>query len=95
MGVAMSKRMTRDEAIERLSEYLNLSTDAVSVAEGYSVLPEPIQRHFKLLLDDYIASLHPLLGEMYASASHQDQLRFNRVIERIQDEKRGIPPQDS
>ena len=33
--------------------------------------------------------------EIYANASYQDQQRFNRIVERVQDGKRGIPPEDS
>lgn len=72
------------EAVEKLAAMLNLSEDAIAVAEGWSILPEGIRRHFKLLLDDYIASLHPTLQELYGNARHADQLRFNRIVERVQ-----------
>lgn len=78
----------RDEAIERLAQYLNLTPDAIAVAEGWSILPEGPQRHVKLLIDDYIASRNPVLQTIYANATHTDQLRFNSIIEAAQEKWR-------
>lgn len=86
--------MDRDrytDAVQQLAAVLNLSEDAISVAEGWSILPEAIQRHFKRLMDEYIAGLHPMLAELYANAKHADQLRFNRIAERAQS-GRHLPP---
>lgn len=79
-------------AAEELASLLNLSEDALSVAEGWSILPEGIQRHFKLLIDEYIANLNPALEDLYANARTEDQLRFNRIVERAQDELRHRRP---
>lgn len=79
-------------AVEELASLLNLSEDALSVAEGWSILPEGIQRHFKLLIDEYIANLSPVLVSLYSNARTQDQLRFNRIVERVQANIRGAPP---
>ena len=76
-------------AVEELASLLNLSEDALTVAEGWSILPEGIQRHFKLLINEYIANLNPVLESLYANARTQDQLRFNRIVERVQAEIRG------
>ena len=91
--MAPSRPTRREKAIEQLAQYLNLSPEAIDIAEGWSILPEGTRRHLKLVIDDHIASLHPLLRELYGNASHQDQLRFNRIITRIQGEKRGQPPE--
>lgn len=76
--------MRRDEALEQLCKLLNLTDDAIAIAEGWSILPAHMQAHFTLLLNDYIAQQHPLLAELYAHASRQDQLRFNRIVEAAQ-----------
>lgn len=80
------------EAVEQLASILNLSEEALAVAEGWSILPESIRRHFKLLLDDYIAAQHPTLQALYANARHADQLRYNRIIQRIQAQRQGLGP---
>lgn len=80
-----------DRAVAQLAQQLNLSEDALSVAEGWSILPEGIQRHFKLLIDEYIANLHPVLRDLYGNARLSDQQRFNRLVERIQAERHGPP----
>lgn len=77
------------DAVDQLAKYLNLNEDAISIAEAWSILPSSLQRHFKLLIDDYISHLHPTLAELYANARERDQLRFNRIAERIQAEKHG------
>ena len=82
----------RDQAIEQLAQYLNLTPEAIEIAEGWSILPEGTRRHLKLVIDDHIASQHPLLRDLYANASHVDQLRFNREVERLQDTIRKSPP---
>lgn len=79
-----SRKPEREEAVERLAEYLSLSPEALSIAEGWSILPEGPQRHVKLLIDDYIASVNPVLQPLYTNASRADQLRFNDIIERAQ-----------
>ncbi len=81
-----------DRAVAQLAQQLNLSEDALSVAEGWSILPEGIQRHFKLLIDEYIANLNPVLRDLYSNARLADQTRFNRIVERIQSQHRGQPP---
>lgn len=81
-----------ETAIGQLAAYLQLSDEAILVAEGWSILTPRLQRHVKLLIDDYIGSQVPVLKALYANSSHQDQLRFNRIIERIQNKKRGQPP---
>ena len=81
-------------AIEELAQLLNLTPEALNIAEGWSILPETMQRHVKILIDDYITTEIPQLADLYANASGKAQLRFNRIVERIQDEKRGIPPAD-
>lgn len=84
----------RDEAIERLAEYLNLTPEALSIAQGWSILPEGPQRHVKILIDDYIARQHPLLRDLYVNVSHAAQLRFNSIVEAAQDRIRGLPPSE-
>lgn len=84
-----------EEAVTQLAAVLNLSEDAISVAEGWSILPEGIQRHFKLLLDEYIAGMNPTLQTLYSNARHADQLRFNRIVERVQTRRRGRSPDGS
>lgn len=81
-----------DDAVHKLASLLNLSDDAIIIAQGWSVLPESLQRHFKLVIDDYISNLNPALRELYSNTRQSDQIRFNRLIEDIQDKKRGIPP---
>lgn len=76
--------MNKHDAIEQLCKLLNLTEEAVSIAEGWSILPPNLQRHFSLILNDYIAAQHPTLAEIYRNASHQDQLRFNRIVEDAQ-----------
>lgn len=75
---------SRDEAIELLAAYLNLSPEALAIAEGWSILPEGPRRHVKLLIDDYIASTNPVLRRLYDNVSQADQLRFNAIIEHAQ-----------
>lgn len=82
-----------NDAVHKLASLLDLSEDAIVIAQGWSVLPESLQRHFTLVIDDYIANVSPTLRELYGNARQSDQLRFNRIIERIQDRKRGIPPE--
>jgi len=84
--------LSRGQAIERLAAYLNLSPEALDIAQGWSILPPGPQRHVKLVIDDYIASKHPLIRQLYSNATHSDQLRFNRIVEEAQDRARGIPP---
>ncbi len=74
----------RDEAIELLAAYLNLTPEALAIAEGWSILSEGAQRHVKLLIDDYIASTNPVLRRLYDNASRVDQLRFDAIIEDAQ-----------
>lgn len=81
-----------DHAVVQLAQLLNLSEEALTVAEGWSILPEGIQRHFKLLIDEYIANLNPVLRDLYSNARLADQTRFNRIVERIQSQHRGLPP---
>ncbi len=87
--------MNKDKAIQQLAEYLNISQDAIEVAEGWTLLPPRMKVHVCTLINDYIAQQHPVLKKIYANASRHDQARFNRIVERIQDEKRGIPPEDA
>lgn len=82
----------RADRIEELCQLLNLSEDAIAIAEGWSILPAGAQRHVQLVIDDYIASEIPLLKKLYSRARGQDQLRFNRIIEAAQDRARGVPP---
>ncbi len=87
--MASGRRRDYETAIEQLAEYLSLSHEAIEIAEGWSILPPTMQRHFHLMISDYIASQAPVLQPLYAASSHQDQLRFNRIIERAQAAKRG------
>lgn len=86
------RRPTTDEALMLLSSAVELNDEAICIAQGWSILPPRAQRHVKILIDDYIAKLSPALGLLYANASGPDQLRFNEIVERIQAEKRGMPP---
>lgn len=79
----------KNDALEQLCKLLNLSEEAISVAEGWSILPPRLQAHFTLLMNDYLASQHPLIAQMYANASRQDQIRANRIIEAWQARNRG------
>lgn len=85
--------MKKADAIEQLCKLLDLSDEAISIAEGWSVLPDPLKDHIRLLMSEYIARQHPLLREMYSGATRSDQERFNRMIEAAQDKLRGVPPQ--
>ena len=70
--------------VDELCALLNLTPDAISIAEGWSILPERSQRHVKILIDDHVASLTPELRELYSNASIIAQRRFNRIVERVQ-----------
>ncbi len=83
--------MERHDALEQLCKLLNLTDEAIAIAEGWSILPAHMQAHFSLVLSDYLASQHPLLADLYANVSRQDQLRFNRIIEAAQARLRGQP----
>lgn len=89
------RRPTTDEALSLLASAVELSEEAICIAQGWSILPARAQRHVKILIDDYIAKLSPSLALLYANASGPDQLRFNEIVERIQAEKHnGQPPLD-
>ena len=79
------------KTVEQLCEVLNLSREAISIAEGWSILPERSRRHVKILIDDHVAALAPQLRELYSNASIVAQLRFNRIAERIQAERHQPP----
>lgn len=81
------------DAVDQLAQVLGLTHDAITIAEGWSILPEGMQRHVKILIDDYIASEIPQLAALYANTSHSAQLRFNRIVERVQGDKRPPPPE--
>lgn len=49
----------------------------------------------KIVIDDYIATLIPQVAPLYSAASHPAQLRFNRIIERVQAARRDRPPEES
>lgn len=87
----MSEDRWNDE-VARLAAHLNLSDEALAVAEGFSILPESAQDHVVMLIDDYIAQRIPTLRTIYGNRSMRDQRRFNAIVERIQDRRRGIPP---
>lgn len=89
------KRDKHQDAVDQLAKYLSLSEEAIHVAEGWSILPLSVQRHFKLLIDDYVAHLHPILRDLYANARERDQLRFNRIAERVQAERHPRPSSDN
>ena len=78
--------------VDQLCAALNLTPEAISIAEGWSLLPERAQRHVKILIDDHIASFAPELRELYSNASIVAQTRFNRVIEQAQARLQGTPP---
>lgn len=87
------KGLRYEQAVEQLAQVLSLSDDAIRIAEGWSILPEGMQRHVKLVIDDYVSSHHPVLRRLYDAASHADQARINRVIEAWQAENHGrLPP---
>lgn len=88
-------RRPRNGSAERRAAVLELSDDALAVAEGWSILPAAIQRHFKLLIDEYIANQSPVLREMYDNAREPDQVRFNRIVEEVQARLRGTGPGDT
>ena len=90
----MPKPKSRDQAVELLAQYFSLGERELNVAEGFSLLTERAKRHVEILINDHIANEIPQLRQIYDNISHQDQQRFNRVIERIQDVKRGIPPDE-
>lgn len=81
-----------DEAIEQLAQILSLDDDAILMAQGYSVLPDRMKRHVKLVIDDYISSHHEALRTAYNAVSLSDQLRFNDVVERAQRRARDSRP---
>jgi hypothetical protein len=74
----------RDDHVEQLCRLLNLTDDAISIAEGWSILPPRMKKHVQLVINDYIASQVPALARLYSHASVQDQIRFNRIIEAAQ-----------
>ena len=83
------KRDRQQKATEQLLETLGLSEDAVEIAQGWSLLPDTLQRHVKILIDDYLGRSIPSLRDLYANSSHADQLRFNRLVEAAQARIRG------
>lgn len=85
--------MAKQDEVERLCKLLNLSDEAISIAEGWSILPPRLKAHFSLLLGEHLARELPVLQDLFANASRQDQLRFDRLIEKAQDRARGIPPE--
>ena len=84
-----------EKAIEDLAKLVGLSPEAVYIAEGWMLLDERAQRHFKLLIDDHVANQIPMLKPYYDAASLPDQIRFNRIVERYQGDIRGVPPEDA
>jgi len=91
----MTKKQRYDESVAQLLEYLSLSDEAIHIAEGWSLLDDRAKRHVKILIDDHISREIPQLRQYYANVSIKDQERFNRVVERVQDRYRGIPPEDA
>lgn len=84
--------MSDDEyqrAIDQLTQLLNLPDEAIDIAEGWALLPDRMQRHVKILIDDYIASQIPQLRQLYENSSYKAQIRFNRIAERVQNDSRG------
>ena len=90
-----SKRRSIDEALYMLTSYVALSDEAISIAEGWSILPPRAQRHIKILIDDHIAQLSPDLAKLYDNTSGPDQLRFNALIEEFQRTRRSPGDQDN
>lgn len=81
----MSSRVPKyEEAIEQLSQLLQLDDDAILMAQGYSVLPPSMKRHVKLVIDDYISSHDETLRRAYNAVCLADQIRFNEIVERAQ-----------
>lgn len=78
--------------MEQLCKILNLSDEALAIAEGWSILPAGMQMHVQLLINEYIAREVPALKKLYGNASARDQLRFDRIIEAAQDRVRQRPP---
>lgn len=84
--------MKKDDAIEQLAKLLNISDEAIAIAEGYSILPPRLQAHITMLIGDYLGQEYPVLHRLFANASREDQLRFNRIIERAQKDARRNRP---
>lgn len=82
----------RADEVEQLCKILNLSDEALAIAEGWSILPAGMQMHVQLLINEYIAREVPALKKLYGNASARDQLRFDRIIEAAQDRVRQRPP---
>lgn len=61
------------------------SQEAQDIAMSYDLLPESLQRHINLMVNDYVASAVPILKTLYNNASISDQKRFNRLIEIAQE----------
>lgn len=65
-----------------------LSQDAKDIALAYDFLPEGMKHHISIIINDYVASVAPLLQPLYQNASKPDQTRFNRLIEIAQEKDR-------
>ena len=66
------------DSVRKLASLLNLTDDAISVAKGWSILPEPARRHVGQLINEYVTGMSPTLRALYSNARHADQLRFER-----------------
>ena len=89
-----TKRPSSD-AVDLIAQYVNLSPEALQIAEGWTVLPSELQRHVKLVIDGYIATQNPTLKKLYDSARPRDQVRASHRIEQVQDRLRGIPAEET
>lgn len=68
-----------------------LSQDAVTIAEGWMLLPAEQRRYVKAIIDSNIARMIPAVQTMYSSASYDAQERFNRMVVAIQAHRRRKP----
>ena len=61
----------------------DLSDDAIDIAVGWSIASPGVKRHIKTVIDLYVSTRCPVLTDAYNRVSSVDQLRYERINERI------------
>ena len=70
-----------------------VSDDAQAIAEGWTLLPTRVQRYIKLMIDDHMTTLCPILRPLYHAVNKVDQRRADAISERVTSQyrrKRGL-----
>lgn len=55
-------RTHTNELIAQLEHYRGFTDEAISIAEGWLMLPEPLQRHVRQLIDQHMSAISPAMG---------------------------------